>query len=118
MVFTRRPHLPIRKPEDVIPYLGAEHHYVNGRSAKLIAEAWFSAAGDLPTMVRWTLDQVPRFTRVELVDSFLERCIGLGIVLDHRKLMFLQCLDSEMNWRLWPSRVKKMRALARLCPNG
>lgn len=78
MGFVRRPHLPMRQPEDVRPYLGAPDKYRDGRSAKLIAEAWFSAAGDLPAMIRWTLDQIPRFAGAELVDAFLERCIELG----------------------------------------
>lgn len=78
MVLVRRPYLPMRQPKDVVPYLGAEHHFRDGRSAKLIAESWFSAGDNLPEIVRWTLDQVPRLREAELVDSFLERCIELG----------------------------------------
>ena len=37
-------HLPIRRPEDVIPYLGSPGHWRDGRSAKLIAESWFAWA--------------------------------------------------------------------------
>jgi hypothetical protein len=75
-------HLPIRRPEDVIPYLGSPGHWRDGRSAKLIAESWFAADG-LPEMVRVTLgrcppDQVSRFAGAELVDAFLERCTELG----------------------------------------
>ena len=75
-------HLPIKRPEDVIPYLGSPGHWRDGRSAKLIAESWFAADG-LPEMVRVTLgrcppDQVSRFAGAELVDAFLERCTELG----------------------------------------
>jgi hypothetical protein len=81
-------HLPIRRPEDVIPYLGSPGHWRDGRSAKLVAESWFAAKDrpelyGLPEMIRVTLgrcppDQVSRFAEAELVDAFLERCIELG----------------------------------------
>jgi hypothetical protein len=66
----------MRKPADVIPHLGAPHHYTEGRSAKLIAESWFAANG-LPTMVQHVLSQSKRFAGAELVDAFLERAIPL-----------------------------------------
>jgi hypothetical protein len=72
-----RLHLPMRKPEDVIPFLGKEEHWEDDHSAKLIATTWFSA-NDLPLMVRRTLEQIPRFADAELVDAFLERCVELG----------------------------------------
>jgi hypothetical protein len=81
-------HLPMRRPEDVIPYLGSPGHWRDGRSAKLVAESWFAAKDrpelyGLPEMVRVTLgrgppDQVSRFAAAELVDAFLERSIELG----------------------------------------
>lgn len=81
-------HLPMRSPEDVIPYLGSAAHWRDGRSAKLVAEGWFSAKDrpelhGLPEMVRVTLgrcppDQACRFAEAELVDAFLERTIELG----------------------------------------
>lgn len=81
-------HLPMRRPEDVIPFLGSPGHWRDGRSAKLVAESWFAAKDrpelyGLPEMVRVTLgrcppDQVSRFAEAELVDAFLERCIELG----------------------------------------
>ena len=75
-------HLPMRRPEDVIPYLASPGNWRDGRSAKLVAESWFGANG-LPEMVRLTLrrcppDQVWRFAGAELVDAFLERCTELG----------------------------------------
>ncbi len=53
-------HLPMRRPEDVIPYLGSPGHWRDGRSAKLVAESWFAAKDrpelyGLPEMVRVTL---------------------------------------------------------------
>jgi hypothetical protein len=81
-------HLPMRRPEDVVPYLGSPDHWRDGRSAKLVAESWFAArdrpeSHGLPEMVRVTLgrcppDQASRFAEAELVDAFLERCIELG----------------------------------------
>ena len=81
-------HLPMRRPEDVIPYLGSPSHWRDGRSAKLVAESCFAAKYrpelyGLPEMVRVTLDRCPpdrasRFAEAELVDGFLERCIELG----------------------------------------
>lgn len=81
-------HLPIRTPEDVIPYLRSAGHWRDGRSAKLVAESWFAAKDrpelyGLPEMVRVTLgrcpsNQVSRFAEAELVDAFLERTIELG----------------------------------------
>ncbi|MGY3547098.1 DUF6946 family protein [Bradyrhizobium sp. USDA 4469] len=81
-------HLPVRRPEDVIPYLGSAGHWRDGRSAKLVAESWFAAKDrpevrGLPEMVRITLgrcspDQAARFASAELLDAFLERCIDLG----------------------------------------
>lgn len=42
-------HLPMRRPEDVIPFLGSPGHWRDGRSAKLVAESWF-AAKDRPEL--------------------------------------------------------------------
>ncbi|MEY9696435.1 hypothetical protein ABH976_007581 [Bradyrhizobium ottawaense] len=79
---------PMRRPEDVIPYLGSPGHWQDGRSAKLVAESWFAAKdrpelSGLPEMVRVTLarcppGQVSRFVDVQLVDAFVERCTELG----------------------------------------
>jgi hypothetical protein len=75
-------HLPMRKPKDVIPYLGSPGGWKHGRSAKLIAKCWFEAEG-LPEMIRHTLnrcppDQVSSFANAQLVDAFLERRTELG----------------------------------------
>ena len=81
MGIIRRLHLPIQKPSDVIPHLGAPHHYQEGFSARLIAETWFEAdsrPNGLPEMVQLVLAQAERFADAKLIDAFLERSIGLG----------------------------------------
>ena len=75
-------HLPMRRPEDVIPYLGSPDHWDDEGSGKLVAVSWFKANG-LLEMVRHTLSRCPpaeasRFADAELVDAFLERCTELG----------------------------------------
>ena len=74
----RRPCLPIRAPEDVIPYLGSPTHWKPCFSAKAIADAWFQG---LPVMVAHTLQERcedKRFAEFELIDAFLERKTNLG----------------------------------------
>ena len=81
MAALQRLHLPMRQPADVIPHLGAEHHYQEGRSARLIAETWFAGQQQprgLPGAIRDVLDQDPQLAGAELVDAFLERRIDLG----------------------------------------
>lgn len=75
---TRLPrlYLPMRHPEDVIPFLGRRSHWKEGRSAKCLADSWFSA-NDLPSRVRSVLEQVPGYTAATLVDAFVERCTSL-----------------------------------------
>ncbi len=46
--------LPLRKPEDVKPFLADPDQYNDGHSAKLIAETW-SAANELPPKVKQVL---------------------------------------------------------------
>ena len=67
-----RVHLPIGKPEDVIGHLGKPSHWKQGRSAKSLADGWFTA-NDIPGPVRAVLDQSPRLRDARLVDAFLER---------------------------------------------
>lgn len=72
----RRLHVPLRAPADVIPHLGAPHHWKEGRSAKSLIDQWW-AANDLPAGVRALLDQAPEWQGVELIDAFVERCTNL-----------------------------------------
>jgi hypothetical protein len=77
MVRLARLWLPLRKPEDVMPFLADPDQYRDRRSAKLIAETW-SAANKLPKEVERVLDRTPRLRGAELVDAFMERCTDLG----------------------------------------
>jgi hypothetical protein len=72
-----RIHVPLLKPEDVIPHLGKPTHWKEGRSAKAVAESWF-AANDIPTAVRAVLEQAEEYRGAELIDAGLERCVDLG----------------------------------------
>lgn len=72
-----RIHVPLLKPEDVIPHLGSPVHWKQGRSAKSVADSWFSA-NDIPASVRAVLDQAEEFRGAKLVDAWLERCVDLG----------------------------------------
>ena len=73
----RRLHVPLRRPEDVIPHLGAPHHWKEGRSAKSLVDQWWTA-NDFPPTIRALLDQAPEWRGAELVDAFAERCTDLG----------------------------------------
>lgn len=72
-----RIHVPLLKPEDVIPHLGKPTHWKEGRSAKAVAESWFWA-NDIPPPVRAALEQAPEYRGAELIDAWLERCVDLG----------------------------------------
>lgn len=72
-----RIHVPLLRPEDVIPHLGKPTHWKDGRSAKAVAESWFRA-NDLPAPVRAVLDQAEEYRGAELIDAWLERCVDLG----------------------------------------
>lgn len=72
-----RIHLPLLRPEDVIPHLGKAAHWKEGRSAKAVTESWFHA-NDIPPRVRAVLEQAPEYRGAELVDAWLERCVDLG----------------------------------------
>ena len=73
----RRIHVPLNSPEDVIPYLGAPHHWKEGRSAKSLIDQWW-LANDVPPKVRCLLDQANEWSSAELIDAFAERCTDLG----------------------------------------
>ena len=66
----------MRAPENVIPHLGAPHHWKEGRSAKSLVDQWWSANGLPPTISR-ILDQADDWRGAELVDAFVERCTNL-----------------------------------------
>lgn len=64
--------VPLRRPEDVIPHLGARHHWKQGHSAKALADFWWGATA-LPAPIRALLDQAPPVAGAELIDGWLER---------------------------------------------
>lgn len=72
-----RIHLPIKRPEEVIPHLGAPTHWQPGRSAKLVADTWFSSNA-IPATVTAVLNADPVFSGATLLDAFLERSVDLG----------------------------------------
>ena len=73
----RRLSLPMLRPEDVIPCLGAPTHWKQGCSAKSLADSWFHA-NDVPPRVRSVLNQSDDLLDCELVDAWLERETDLG----------------------------------------
>jgi hypothetical protein len=73
-----RLHIPIRRPWDVIPYLGRGHeHWRVGYSAHALMHTWFAAAG-LPARVKVVLASHPLWRDFELLDAFAERETNLG----------------------------------------
>ena len=72
-----RVHVPITRPEDVIPHLGSPTHWQPGRSAKSVADLWFSA-NTIPPSVAAVLKADPVFCDASLLDAFLERSVDLG----------------------------------------
>lgn len=72
-----RIHVPLLQPEDVIPHLGkGALHWKEGRSARLLAEQWFTA-NSIPDSVASLLDDTEEWRGAALVDAFLERVTDL-----------------------------------------
>lgn len=76
MAIIRRLHIPLQRPEGIIPHLGAPHHWKEGRSAKCLIDSWW-AANDIPPSIRRLLKQAPEWRDAVLVDAFAERCTDL-----------------------------------------
>ncbi|WP_348268811.1 hypothetical protein P8936_06225 [Edaphobacter paludis] len=75
----RRLHVPVTKPEDVIPHLAKqEFHWRAGYSAQELAVAWADAGNSFPASVRNVLKTAPEYAHAELVDAFFEREVELG----------------------------------------
>ena len=75
----RRLHVPLTKPEDVIPHLAKqEAHWRAGYSAQELAVVWANASGEFPERVRAVLNCVPEYANAELIDGFFEREVELG----------------------------------------
>lgn len=62
----------MRRPEDVVPHLGKPSHWKQGRSAKALADAWFSSQ-NVPPAVRAVLATVDYLADAELLEGWLER---------------------------------------------
>lgn len=66
-------HIPIEKPEEIIPRLGKqEFHWKKGRSAWELSTSWMQSNG-LPPLVRAVLDQAPEWQGAELLEGIFER---------------------------------------------
>lgn len=66
-------HMPIKRPEEIIPRLGkGERHWKKGRSAYELATTWMQA-GDIPPAVRSVLQQAAGWQQIELIDGIFER---------------------------------------------
>jgi hypothetical protein len=75
----RRLHVPLTKPEDVIPHLAKQElHWRPGYSAQELAVAWACACNDFPAVVRAALKTAPEYAQAELIDGFFEREVELG----------------------------------------
>ena len=72
-----RVHVPITRPEEVIAHLGSPTHWQPGRSAKCVADSWFTA-NEIPESVAAVLDGDSLFLSARLIDAFLERGVDLG----------------------------------------
>jgi hypothetical protein len=66
-------HIPIEKPEEIIPRLGKQqHHWKKGRSAYELSASSTSAA-DVPPVVREALDRVDEWRGAQLLEGIFER---------------------------------------------
>jgi hypothetical protein len=71
-------HIPIEKPEEVIPRLGkGELHWKKGRSAFELASSWMLAA-PMPSKVRTVLNLAEEWRDAVLLDGIFERETELG----------------------------------------
>jgi hypothetical protein len=74
-----RLHVPLLKPEDVIPHLAKQElHWKAGYSAQELAVAWASSRTDFPEVIRKVLATAPEYAGAELIDGFFEREVELG----------------------------------------
>jgi hypothetical protein len=129
----RRLHVPLVKPEDIIPHLAKQElHWRAGFSAQELAVAWSSSGNDFPAGVRAVLKTAPEFARAELIDGFFEREVELGSPGRNSQtdLMVVAGLDDELGIiavegkveesfaeliKDWNDTPGKQRRLERLC---
>jgi hypothetical protein len=74
----RRLHVPLLKPEDVIPHLAKPCHWKAGYSARELVVAWASSRNDFPEVVRQVLATAPEYAGAQMIDGFFEREVELG----------------------------------------
>ncbi len=128
-----RLHVPLVKPEDVIPHLAKQElHWRAGYSAQELAVAWSGCRNDFPGAVRAVLKTAPEYAQAEFVDGFVEREVELGSPGRNSQtdLMVIAGLDDELGIiavegkvdesfaelvRDWNSGPGKQRRLERLC---
>lgn len=82
----------VKEGKDVIPHLGSPGHYREGRSAYCLAQAW-TAANDLPELVRLTMDTSPTLAGARLLEGFFEREVSLQDGARHSQTDLLCLLD-------------------------
>jgi hypothetical protein len=95
----RRLHVPLVRPEDVIPHLAMkELHWRPGYSAQELVAAWSMSKNDFPAPVRSVLETAPEYARAELIDGFFEREVDLGSVGRNSQtdLMVVAGLDERL----------------------
>jgi hypothetical protein len=75
----RRLHVPLLKPEDIIPHLAKQEvHWRAGYSAQELVVAWPNPGNAFPPAVRKVLQTCPEYCRAEFIDGFFEREVDLG----------------------------------------
>src|SRR5450631_4172334 len=73
LIMIRRLHVPLVKPEDVIPHLAKQElHWKAGYSAQELAVAWAGSRNDFPGVVRAVLESAPEYALAEFIDGFFE----------------------------------------------
>jgi hypothetical protein len=66
-------HIPIEKPEEIIPRLGKQElHWKKGRSAYELSSLWMKAGG-LPPSVRAVIEQAPEWQGAKFLEGIFER---------------------------------------------
>jgi hypothetical protein len=74
----RRFHVPLTKPEDIIPHLAKQQlHWKSKHSAQELVLAWSNAKNGIPDSVRSGLESCQEFASTELIDGFFEREVDL-----------------------------------------
>ena len=95
----RRFHVPLTKPEDIIPHLAKQGlHWKEKHSAQELVLAWSKAPDGIPASVRSVLKTVDEFASTELVDGFFEKEVYLRTPGRNSQtdLMVIAALDNQL----------------------